>query len=303
MSGTLDGLRPTAEGPVTLVFASSAYRRTAMRWIGHARRAGCRHFRIVCLDAGVRGFLAGRGVGREALLRFHDLLPDAPRPDLAGMGPRDRLRALTRLRTQLFAYLAARDCDFIHSDADAVWLADPRPWLLGRPEYDLLCSQGTIHPRAHYHRHRFTLCAGFFLCRANDRSARYFRRVHALADQDPDDQVRMNAVLLRDPAARWRIERPALAVRGAEGWMAPGGGTALLRLARTVQRHALLRVPAAAASRLVRLEWLYTSRSVIRGRFAGGLAVGIVPMHLVMRGRFEGWGAPLVFHDSANKCG
>ena len=302
MTGHLDALRPNAEGPVTLVFASSQYRRTAMQWIRHARRAGCRYFRIVCMDTPLHGFLEARGEGAHAL-RLHELLPGSPLPDLSAATPGERLRALTPLRVQVFSRLAAHGCDFIHSDADALWLGDPRPWLLGRAGYDLLCSQGTVHPRPHYHRHRFTLCAGFFYCRANQRTARYFRRVRALAHEHPSDQVRMNAVLLRDPAARWRLEHPVLAVRGAGAWRAPRGGAAWPGLARAVQRHALLRAPAVAASRLARLEWLFTSRSIIRGRFSGGLAVGVVPMHLVMRGRFAGWGEPLVLHDSAHKCG
>ena len=37
-----------------------------------------------------------------------------------------------------------------------------------------------------------------------------------------------------------------------------------------------------------------------RLRFTGGLTVGVVPMHMVMRGRFEGWCEPLVHHSSVN---
>ena len=47
------------------------------------------------------------------------------------------------VRMRLFLHLAANGCDFIHSDADAFWLRDPRPWLMRHPDYDLLCSQGT----------------------------------------------------------------------------------------------------------------------------------------------------------------
>ncbi len=296
------GLRPGVEGPVTLVFGTFGYRHTVLGWIAHARRAGCGHFRIVCMDRALRRFLGEHGVGPHAL-DVHDLLRCAPAPDLDAMSPRERLGALTRLRVKCFAHLAAQGCDFIHSDADAFWLADPRPWLARRPDFDLLCSQGTTHPRAHYHRHRFTLCAGFFACRASERSATYFAQVDALAPRHPCDQARMNAVLLRDPAARWRIERPEPAVKGRDAWFAPPCESAFRRVAQTLLRHSVLRAPANAALRLSRFDWILTSRELIHGRFTGGLTVGVVPMRIVMRGRFEGWGAPLVSHASAHKCG
>ena len=40
---------------------------------------------------------------------------------------------------------------------------------------------------------------------------------------------------------------------------------------------------------------------IIDGRFAGGLRVGIIPMHIVARGRFRGQDEALVFHSSENK--
>ena len=58
-----------------------------------------------------------------------------------------------------------------------------------------------------------------------------------------------------------------------------------------------------AAGRLARLDWILTSPDIIHDRFAGGLAVGVVPMHIAMRGRFKGWGEPLVRHSSIDKCG
>ena len=77
----LNDLRPRAEGPVTLVFGSFGYRDTILAWIDRARRAGCAHFRIVCMDEELRRLLREHGAGGHAL-SFHELLPDAPRPDL-----------------------------------------------------------------------------------------------------------------------------------------------------------------------------------------------------------------------------
>ena len=295
--------RPRAEGPVTLVFGSFGYRDTILAWIDRARRAGCGHFHIVCMDEDLRRFLRGHDAGGHAL-GCHELLPEASRPDLDAItGRLERLSALGFVRVKLFLHLAANGCDFIHSDADAFWLHDPRPWLMSHPGYDLLCSQGTMYPYAHYRRHRFVLCAGFFLCRANGRTRAYFEQVNRLWESHPDDQVGMNMVLLRDPEPRWRLRRRTPAVKVGAVWFAPPPEKSLLRRAQVVLRREVLRALADHALQRARLAWILTSPEIIHGRFTGGLAVGVIPMHVVTRFRFEGWDEPLVSHDPANQSG
>ncbi len=295
----LADFRPREEGPVTIVFGTFAWRHTVARWAEHARRAGCSHYRIVCMDDGLAEFLRERGEAHRAVA-LHDLVPDAPGTDFYAMDRRGRLRVLTPLRVRLFVRLAAAGCDFIHSDADAFWLRDPRPWLAARTDHDLLCSQGTTFPRAHYHRHRFTLCAGFFLCRANERTLAYFEKVLALAERHLSDQVGMNAELLADPEGRWHLARPAPAVRWRSAWGRPPLERLFLRCALRVLRRPALRTLANGLLRLAGCDWILTSPEIIDGRFAGGLRVGIIPMHVVARGRFRGWDEPLVLHDSEN---
>ena len=292
---------PSGGGPVAIVFGTFEYRRTVLQWAEYARRAGCGHYRIVCMDGELLRFLGDNGEAGRAV-DYYAVVAQAPRPDFAALGPKERLRALTPLRIRLFRRLAESGCDFIHSDADALWLADPRPWLLRQAGYDLLCSQGTTFPRPHYHRHRFTLCAGFFLCRANARTRAYFEAVDAMAAEHPSDQVCMNAVLLGDPARRWRLERPVPAVRARGRWVRPPFEACFARCARAVLERPGLRALVNGALRAARLDWILTSPEIIDGRFAGGLTAGVIPMHLVMRGAFRGWDEPLVLHTSANKA-
>ena len=296
----LADLRPREEGPVTLVFGTFGYRHIIVRWAEHARRAGCSHYRIVCMDDHLAEFLRERSEAHRAVA-FHDLVPDAPRADFDAMDRCTRLQALTPLRMKLFVHLAATGCDFIHSDADAFWLRDPRPWLTARPDYDLLCSQGTTFPHVHYHRHRFVLCAGFFFCRANERIRAYFEKVHALAERHLSDQFGMNAGLLADPAGRWHLARPVLAFRWKSAWVRPPFERFFLRCALYVLRRPVLRALTNGTLRRAKCDWIFTSLAIIDGRFAGGFRVGIIPMHIVARGKFRGWDEPLVFHSSENK--
>ena len=296
----LADLRPRAEGPVTLVFGTFGWRHTVARWAEHARQAGCSHYRIVCMDDHLAEFLRERGEAHRAVA-FHDLVPGAPRTDFDAMDRCTRLQALTLLRVKLFVRLAATGCDFIHSDADVFWLRDPRPWLVARTDHDLLCSQGTMFPRAHYYRHRFVLCAGFFFCRANERTRAYFEKVHTLTEWYLSDQAGMNAALLADPAGRWRLARPALAVRWKSAWVRPPLERFFLRCALYVLRRPALRVLTNGTLRRAKCEWILTSPEIIDGCFEDGLRVGIIPMHIVARGRFRGQDEPLAFHDSENK--
>ena len=322
---------PADEGPVTVVFATLRYRDIILRWIELAQRAGCRHFRVVCMDRDIARILGGE-VGARRAPYFYDFLPDLPRfideppdtppdPDRARRRRkhRERMQVLMPLRVRFFRFLLANGCDFIHSDADAFWLADPRPWLMPRGrDFDLLASQGTCLPLAHYRAHRFVLCAGFFLCRANDRTRALFARADALIGASPalahaagaaemDDQTALNRALLEDPARRWRVQDPAFAVRHRWTWRTVSAGrTANALLANLLAR----RVPAAVLDRalgLVRSALILTSERLIEGRFSGGLRVGVIPMSLVdridaKRIGIAGPARPLVSHLKAHKA-
>ena len=208
----LSAFDSTDEGPVAIVFGTFNYRPTVWRWIEAARRASCAGWRIVCLDRDLVRWLQEHGAGAQAVY-YYDVLPEAPRHDFAAL-PREALMlALLPLRTRLFLHLANAGRDFVHSDADAVWIRDPRGYMARHPDFDLLVSQGTWFPPEHYLRFGFVLCAGFFLCRSNARTRDFFERVEALGCEDVDDQRRMNHVLLQDPEARWEIAAPVLRIR------------------------------------------------------------------------------------------
>lgn len=266
--------------PVTIVFGTFNYRAKVREWIEAAEKGTCRHWRILCMDPELRAWLVEAGYGPQAI-DYYEVLPDAPRHDFAALARREVMKALMPLRTRLFLHLVNAGRDFIHSDADALWVRDPHPWLARHSGFDLLVSQGTFHPTSQYRRHRFVLCAGFFLCRANARTRTYFENVESR--EHWDDQVRMNKVLLDDPEGRWTVrDAVPLVYRRSPLWRPPSSRDRFhIVLERALVRARIPRVVLPGSLR--RLRFIVTSREVILGQFGGGLRVGVIPWHLVIR--------------------
>ena len=296
-----------ADEPVTIVFGTFNYREKVGEWIDAVRELGCDGWRILCMDAELMRWLEKRGDGAQAV-DYYSVLPDAPRYDFGKLDHCERMGALMPLRTGLFLHLAAAGRDFLHSDADALWRQDPRPYLAQQREYDLLMSQGTSGGRNHYMRFGFVLCAGFFVCRSNARTRAYFEKVEALFKDEKIkmDQRRMNEVLLRDREVRREVRRPVLRrlstrrervsrlwrsfLRKYSPWPPSGKGCWAVR--RSVLRkrgnNREWMDPRALAGELAKgrkgnNHCIVTSESMIRGRFSDGLTVGVIPMHLVTR--------------------
>ena len=268
--------------PVAIVFGTWGFRDTVRRWIKWAEGGSCDHWRVVCMDRELAAWLQDTGRGAQAV-HYYDAVPDVPPVDFEALPPQRRLSALVPLRVKLFRRLASSGRDFIHSDADAFWLHDPRPWLASHPDCDLLASQGTTWPTGQYLRHHFVLCAGFFLCRSNERTRAYFARVDGIKESG-DDQLRMNAALVREPPQRWDIRSPEWWTVTDDGWHPPSRAwRAALAPLRLLAGPKLSRVQDRILLRLG-LDFIVTSPEVIRGRFRDGMLVGVIPMRLVWRG-------------------
>ena len=229
-SGPLADLARDASAPMTLVFGTFDYRGVVTRWIEHARRAGCREYRIVCMDERLPAFLRG-ACGETRAVAYRALLPDVPWVDVdARKDRRGRLAALTPMRVTLFRTLAEQGIDFIHSDADAYWVRDPRPWLAERRGYDLLGSQGIAPAAASSATGTVSCSAPGSSCAAPTRAPHGCgRAVETRVADCPDDQVCLNLALLNDPAGGWRIRhpQPAFAVRTPVGRLLRRAGFAL----------------------------------------------------------------------------
>ena len=123
--------------PLVIAFSDISYLEITLNWIVAIERVSVENYLIVALDVETFQFLNEKNLPTVAMF-----LDDTNR----GL----ELPWLTRLwelRLHVFQYLAYAECDFIHSDVDAVWLQNPIEDLLLREDYDLLFSSNKLSSR------------------------------------------------------------------------------------------------------------------------------------------------------------
>lgn len=270
------------------------------------------------MDQKLGRWLHDAGHGARAVY-YYDILPKTRPIDLTAISSKfKRLQVIGPMRIKLFLRLVESGRDFINSDADAVWVRDPRTWLARHHDCDLLFSQGTIHPLKYYFKHHFVLCSGFFLCRANERTQAYFAQSDAPDWTVHDDQYRLNMLLLRDSEQRWEIRKPEVwMIRKNNCSRVYGRGcNAVIRNGSRTSRAwhttlAPLRLTADPVLKYIQncilsglgTYYIVTSRDLMRGQSCDGLSVGVIPMSLVWRSVGEPADDMLVRHPYAERLG
>ncbi len=175
--------------PPVIVFSNRAYAPILANWLVHAKAAGAENIVVVALDR-----QTAAGISPDDALCI-SLLPIASRGELW-------LR-----RTELLAGLVGAGIDFVHSDADAVWLRSPvdEIFCLGT---DLIFSTGTIWPPDVVASWGFVLCCGLFGVRAGRATADLFAEMLDRVRLVQDDQIAVNR-LLAEKGTIWNAEGPS----------------------------------------------------------------------------------------------
>lgn len=176
--------------PRIVTFCDEGYIPVAKNWlialkgINLADRAT-----IVALDEGVRNAFSSKYILYRPISRNQG--------DLAALWA----HRIVVLRE----FLVAGDA-VIHSDADAVWVANPILDIesCGTP---IVFSQGTVWPNDIHLRYGLVLCCGFFYLSADESSLRFIDEVIGRIEVDRDDQVAVNRVVA-EQIDGWEIDDP-----------------------------------------------------------------------------------------------
>lgn len=107
-------------------------------------------------------------------------------------------------RLRIVNELLADGLSLVHSDADAVWLADPLTDCRASG-CDLLFTQGTIWPRQAHQKRGFVACCGCYFINYNPRSQNFMLDALEKCLELHDDQIAINLLLPKD-ASEWHAE-------------------------------------------------------------------------------------------------
>jgi Nucleotide-diphospho-sugar transferase len=184
LTRAVDGAPAGAEA-LPVIFATDNFAPLLRNWLRHAEAAGVTRTLVIAMDQALHDRLGQAGL-------------TAVRHSFDGT-----LGDLWYQRTLVFEWLAEHGVDFIHSDADAVWLRDPRPLCFADGGFDLVFSQGINYPAETWRSWGFVLCCGLFAVRANPATAAFFAAVRTMTAKVGDDQVVINA-LLQQSGMSWR---------------------------------------------------------------------------------------------------
>jgi hypothetical protein len=169
-----------------LIFANKAYSQVLDNWLAHAETVGFNHVMVVSLDEEIHADLKMRGV--RSILAAQD----------------GSLAELWMLRAHWFSFLCRSGVDFIHTDADAVWLKNPVDYCFDLPA-DVILSQGTIWPPDVLQSWGFVLCCGFFAVRACQAAQHLFEKVAYRTAIEGDDQLALNRILM-EGRVKWHTD-------------------------------------------------------------------------------------------------
>ena len=217
-----------AGSSVIITFANSFYADVLMNWLVALSLQSIDNYVVIALDRELHATLSDRGIP-SLLCELKSDLGD-----------------LWVQRIRVFATLCDAGVDFVHSDADAVWLRDPRQLYFTDADVDLIASQGTVWPPDVHQQFGFVLCCGLFRLRSTPVSRQLLTELESHVLVSRDDQVSLNR-LLAARSIKWHVEP-------ADGYYLALGTKRFL-----------------------------CSRSLIRGDAADGLRTAILPHHLFQR--------------------
>ena len=162
---------------LVIVFANHNYLPVLQNWLTAMDRLKIDNYLIIALDKDLHTYLKDKSI------------PTLLRPCELDLGK------LWVHRVEILLELMKQGYDVIHSDADAIWLKDPLPYLNALPQ-DMIFSQGTIWPPDVQEKWGFVLCCGFFMLRSNKKTLHFMQDLLKRVKEDKDDQVSCNRLLL-----------------------------------------------------------------------------------------------------------
>ena len=174
---------------IVLTVCDSNYTKIVENWEAHLKKLSVSNYLVIALDQALADQLVLQNVP-------HVLIPF-----------KGNLNEFWRLKVTLVLNILSHGVGVIFSDADAVWLADPRDDLFNDSTVDLIISQGTTCPPEALELWGFTLCCGFFYAVPTPQAIELFGVLQAMNCSKFDDQRELNLEIMRR-GITWEIREP-----------------------------------------------------------------------------------------------
>ena len=227
---------------VALVFATSDFAGLLLNWAVTARRAGVRWFVLVAMDDALHRQLAYTWSDAPVLLL----------PRVASSAVKiDKINVIGE-RQRFGASVLAAGLSVVHSDADALWRADPTPLL---SDGDVVASRIWGKPKSVVSAWGAGMCTGFYFVRSSSAAVELAREIQsrvaakaaAHASWQTSDQFYLN-VVLHERGVVWRGGKRMAGLDDFNGRMhslsrhvgVAGGANRSRRLRLTMLPHALV---------------------------------------------------------------
>jgi hypothetical protein len=173
---------------IIIVFANMAYLNVLENWLYAINKLELSNYLVVSIDKQLHIYLKERNIPTYLLQTKSDM------------------KSLWINRVKLFRDILNLGYNFIHSDADAIWLRNPVETFFTELNYDVVFSQGTVWPEDTYEKNGFVLCCGYFGIKSNVNTINLLEDVYLDSKITGDDQVSFNHVINRG-SIKWHIDQ------------------------------------------------------------------------------------------------
>ncbi len=173
--------------PLILTCVNYAYVELLDNWLCAMERIGIdikKQCLLVALDKKTHCHIQEKGL--NSVLCDLDIFTDST-----------KMSEISCFRARFYSLLVDMGIDFIHSDVDAIWLKNPLSYLARHDDYDLLASQGTVHPKSAFLQWKFVLCCGFFFLKSTKQTRFLFKEAANVRYTYAGDQAWLNRALVK----------------------------------------------------------------------------------------------------------
>jgi hypothetical protein len=198
-------------GELSFTLISKEYIQTGLNWINAMQRLGRKNFLVIAGDQFAADTMDQRGIHSVRA----NIDEDACDPSLVThIGFSAKGLAMIALKFPVAKFLLQQGYSVVFSDADAVWLQDPMPYLR---EADIAFQRVIYHPPSISSLWGFAVCTGFVSFRNGPKMIGFLDRCIEAHQIFYCDQVSMNVALF-DENPDWRCEQSPWTSPGVTIW-------------------------------------------------------------------------------------